>query len=73
MRVFNKNEYATGFLTVNDLESGEVFRFKDETCIYLMTDDNYVVDVETGSVYDIDVAEFEYRPVERINCHLVIE
>ena len=73
MKVFNKNEYVTGFLTVDDLESGEVFRFKDETCIYLMTDDIYMVNVETGSMYDITGAEFEHRPVERVNCHLVIE
>lgn len=73
MKVVNKNEYATGFLTVNDLDAGEVFRFKDETRIYLMSDDCYAVDVETGEVCYTDVAELEYRPVERVSCHLVID
>ena len=73
MRVVNKNEEVTGFLTVDDLDSGEVFRFQDSTGVYLMTDDNFVVDVETGGVSDIYTRDLEYRPVERINCHLVIE
>jgi hypothetical protein len=38
-----------------------------------MTDDNFVVNVETGGVSDIYARDLEYRPVERINCHLVIE
>lgn len=73
MRIANKNENVTGFLTVDDLESGEVFRFTDDTSVYLMTDDNFVVDVETGRVSDIYARDLEYRPVERVNCHLVIE
>jgi hypothetical protein len=73
MRVVNKNEEVTGFLTVEDLEPGEVFRFQDSTGVYLMTDDNFVVNVETGGVSDIYARDLEYRPVERINCHLVIE
>lgn len=73
MRIVNKNEEVTGFLTINDLDAGETFRFKDDTCVLLMTDDYYVVDVETGTTYNTDVDELEYRPVERVNCHLVIE
>lgn len=73
MRIVNKKEEVTGFLTVEDLKPGEVFRFTDDISVYLMTDDDCVVDVETGAVYNTDVSELEYRPVERINCHLVIE
>ena len=73
MRIVNKNEEVTGFLTINDLDAGETFRFKDDTCVLLMSNDYYAVDVETGEVYHTDVAELEYRPVERVNCHLVIE
>lgn len=73
MRVVNKNENATGFLTINDLDAGETFRFKDDTCILLMTDDYYVVDVETGTTYNTDEDGLEYRPVERVSCYLVIE
>lgn len=72
MRVVNKNEEVTGFLTINDLDAGETFRFKDDTCILLLTDNYYAVDVETGTAYNTD-AEFEYRPVERVNCYVVVE
>lgn len=73
MRIVNKNEEVTGFLTINDLDAGETFRFKDDTCILLMTDDYCVVDIETGTTYNAETAELEYRPVERVNCYVVIE
>lgn len=74
MRIVNKNDNAVSFLTVDDLSPGEVFRFKDKAaCIYLMTDDCYAIDVETGAICDTDTSEFKYSPVERISCHLVIE
>jgi hypothetical protein len=73
MRVVNKNEEVTGFLTINDLDAGETFRFKDETCILLMTNEYYVVDIETGTTYNTDEAGLEYRPVERVNCYVVVE
>ena len=73
MRIVNKNEEATSFLTINNLEPGEVFRFTDDISVYLMIDEYSYVDVETGAVYRPDASELEYRPVEGINCHLVIE
>ena len=73
MVIVNKNENITGFLTINDLDAGEVFRFKDSINVYLMTDDNFVVNVESGGVSDIFGEDLEYRPVERVKCHLFIE
>lgn len=73
MVIVNKNENATGFLTIDDLEPGEVFRFQDGVMVYLITDGDCVIDVETGAMFNIYEKNFEYRPVERVNCHLVIE
>lgn len=71
MRIVNKNTNITGFLTINDLDAGETFRFKDDITVYLVTDD-FIVDVETGEVSNIFSENLDYRPVERVNCHLVI-
>ena len=73
MRVVNKNDNATNILTVNDLDAGEVFRFTGATDIYLMSDEFYIINIETGLILDTNKEEFEYKPIERINCHLVIE
>lgn len=61
-----------GFLTTRDLVAGEVFAFEDDDKhLYMITDDDKLVDVETGEV--IYEYEQEERPVKRINAKIVIE
>lgn len=73
MRVVNKNENITGYLTIEDLDGGEVFRFVDNTSIFLCSNDAYIVNVESGELFDIYASGFEDKPIERIKCCLIIE
>ena len=69
------NVKTDNILTVNDLEYGEVFVFKDNpNDVLLKTDDSEsVVSLETGELYELSFQEWDYRAIERIKCKLVIE
>lgn len=73
MRVVNKNEKITGYLTFEDLESGEAFRFLDNASIFLCSDDACIINIESGELIDVYASGCNEKPIERIKCYLVIE
>ena len=72
-----KNKVAIrGYLTVNDLEPGEVFVFNGDDKIYMMTDhyDRYFVHLPSGDlVEDPWDSDWCSKPVTTINVDLIIK
>lgn len=75
MKINGKIE-VKGFTRVVDLDDGDVFIFLDDDDPYIVGTDNndtYVINLRDGIVTDISVADWEDRPVERLNAELVIK
>lgn len=62
-------------LTVDDLKDGEVFIFKDNpNDIFLKKDySEFVVNLETGELYELSFENWYCRAIERVKYKLVIE
>lgn len=63
-------------LTVDDLNDGDVFVFKDnpDEILLKICDLNYeVVNLKNRELYELSCDEENYRAVERVNCKLIIE
>lgn len=66
----NKNLKVEGFLKMYDIDRGECFCFLDDNELYLRTDEDFYIQLSTGSVFyengDVD------RPVRKINAEINI-
>lgn len=58
------NFKVKGYLTMMDLDAGDCFTFLDDNTVYLMTYENYIVDLVTGSLYSYE--EDDPRPVKKM-------
>ena len=73
MEIIGKIEIK-GFLTVEDLDDGDVFTFLDDSEPYMLcsnTYDKFFVNLDTGDVEDVE--DFLERPIRRLKAKLIIE
>ena len=63
----------TGFLSVSDLEQGDLFAFLDEEKVYLMTDSDYFVRLPDGEIFDVYGDNYRDRPIKTLNAEMTIK
>lgn len=74
MEIKGRQLRVNGYLTVDDLEMGEVFIFLDDSSTIWMVGDNDVyINLENGELYDTYDSDVESKPVRRVKCHLEVE
>lgn len=74
MEIIGKIEIK-GFLSVNDLDDGEVFTFLDDNEPYMLCSndyDNYIVSLDTGNI-EVTDSHILDRPIRRLKAKLLIE
>lgn len=74
----NGNVEVQGFTRICDLEDGTTFAFCDSNNLFikgsaLSTYLLYAIDLEDGTVYDIEDMDWEDRPVRQIKTVLTIK
>ena len=74
MEIIGKVE-VKGYLSCEDLDSGEVFTFLDDNKPCMLCADNYdtyIVDLDSGAIEGV-ICDFSERPVRRLKAKLIIE
>lgn len=68
----NGNIEIKGFITIKDLDCGDTFAFDDDNTLYLLGENElgyfYVIDLENGTILDVDDNKMMNRPIHRINA-----
>lgn len=71
MRIKGKVE-VEGFLRMCDLENGECFAFTDDSELFMVTDDDFFVNLADGTIEECYSSEYENKPIRRVFATIVI-
>lgn len=70
MKITDKRD-KKNFLTLNNLDKGDVFNFLNTDEVYMLLDGNYYVDLAEGTRYKIEDNEYNHQ-VEWLEVELII-
>ena len=74
MEIKGRQLRVNGYLTVDDLEMGEVFIFVDDPdSFWIMGDNDVCVNLRNGETCYPYEYDNDSKPVRRVKCHLEVE
>lgn len=74
MEIKGRQLRVNNYLTVGDLETGEVFIFADDAdSIWMLSDSDICINLGNGDTCNPFDYDLENKPIRKVKCYLEIE